>query len=415
VTRAVAAARPVLDPARLASVDLADPRLHAEHDLTRLWRHLRDEDPVHWHERPGRPGYWVITRHADVMAVYRDAERFTSERGNVLDTLLAGGDSAAGKMAAVTDGPRHAELRGVLLRAFTPRALEAVVARMTAAAGELVATAVAAGECDFATDVAARIPLAVICDLLGVPAGDRAEILRLTSSALASDDGTPAELAAWSVRNEILLYFADLAQVRRNSPHDDLVSLLVTSRVAGRPLTAEEVVFNCYSLVLGGDETTRYSMIGGLNAFIEEPEQWRRFTAGEVAPEQAVEEILRWTTPTLHAGRTATADAVLGGRLVEAGDLVTVWNVAGNLDERQFADPGRFDVGRTPNKHLTFAYGPHFCLGAHLARQELGAVLAALRDQVGAVRANGPQRRVYSNFLSGLSSLPVVLTPRRAA
>ena len=316
-------------------------------------------------------------------------------------------------MAAVTDGAHHADLRGVMLKAFTPKALEVVVDNVRSAARRLLAAAVEREECDFATDVAAKIPLAAICDLLGVPDGDRAEILRHTSSALASDDGIPTEMETWTAKNEILLYFAELAETRRGTPYDDVVSLLVTSEVTGRPLTHDEVVFNCYSLVLGGDETTRYSMIGGLQAFMDHPEQWQRFKAGTVDLESTVEEVLRWTTPTLHAGRTATEDVLMGGQFIEADDRVTIWNTSANRDERQFPEPDRFDAGRRPNKHLTFAYGPHFCLGAYLARQELAAILTGLRDLVAEVQPAGPARRVYSNFLNGLCGLPVAFTPER--
>ncbi|MBS2965016.1 cytochrome P450 [Actinocrinis puniceicyclus] len=406
-----------LRPDDLPRLDLADPRLHAESDLTEVWRYLRDEEPAYWHQEPGREsGYWVITRYADVAGIYRDTVRFTSEHGNVLETLLAGADSAAGKMAAVTDGPHHAELRGLMLKAFTPKALAPIVRSVRRVTGRLVEEAVLRGESDFATDVAARVPLAAICDLLDVPDADRAQILRLTSSALASPDGAPTQTDTWTAKSEILLYFAQLAESRRERPGDDLVSLLVRGRVGGRPLTGEEVVLNCYSLILGGDETTRFSMIGGLRGLIERPQAWAAVKSGRAAIETAVEEVLRWTTPTLHAGRTATQDALIHGSFIEAGDKVTVWNVSANRDERQFPDADVFDPARTPNKHLTFAYGPHFCLGSYLARAEIGAALEALRTMVAdgagegaGIESAGEPRPVYSNFLSGFSSLPVRL------
>jgi cytochrome P450 len=383
----------------LANIDLADPRVHAEQDLSETWRRLRSDAPVHWHPATDRhDGFWVITRYADVAGVYRDSERFTSERGNVLDTLLDGGDRAAGKMAAITDGRRHADLRGIMLKAFSPRALGVVVDNVRSATNRLVAEALARGECDFASDVAAGIPLMAICDLLGVPQADRSRILTLTSSALASDRGVPTAEDTWSARIEILHYFLP-----------DVLSLLAGSEVDGAPLTHDEIIYNCYSLIMGGDETTRFSMIGGVLALIENPAQWRALKDGTVSIESAVEEVLRWTTPTLHAGRTATEDVLLGGRFIEAGDIVTVWNASANRDERQFPDPDTFDLSRKPNKHLTFAYGPHFCLGAYLARVEIGAVLEALRDTATDIELTGPVRRVYSNFLSGLYSLPLAL------
>ena len=400
-----------LAPAELSTIDLADSRVHAEYELADVWRHLRATAPVHYQPpTAGHDGFWVVTRYTDVAEVFRDAESFTSERGNVLDTLLAGGDSAAGRMLAVTDGAAHAGLRAVLLKAFAPRALQHVVRSVRTGTRKLLTDALRKGDCDFASDVASNIPISAICDLLGVPPTDRLHILSLTSSALGSEHGVLTDADAWSAKNEILLYFAELARERRDTPYSDIVSLLVTSEVGGRALTDEEVIFNCYSLILGGDETTRLSMIGAVAALIEHPRQWAALKSGEVAVESAVEEVLRWTTPALHAGRTAARDTELGGRAIAAGDIVTIWNSSANRDERAFDRPELFDLSRTPNKHMTFAFGPHFCLGAYLARVEVGAVLEGLRDMASLIEPAGPTKRIYSNFLSGICSLPVTLT-----
>ncbi|MEW1647590.1 cytochrome P450 [Streptomyces sp. NPDC091219] len=406
--------RPRLAPGDLPRTDLADPRVHAEYDLSDVWRHLRSEEPVYWQpETAGRPGFWVVTRYDDVAAVYKNKDAFTSERGNVLDTLLAGGDSAAGKMLAVTDGPDHSALRTVLNKPFGPRALEIVVESVRRSTWRLLAEAVERGTCDFAGEVAAHIPLAAICDLLGVPTADRGHIIELTSSALSSTDGVPTTETSWTSRNGLLLYFAELAESRRSKPYDDIVSLLVSQEVAGRPLSHEEIIFNCYSIIMGGHETTRLAMIGGLEALIAHPRQWELLKSGAVGTVTAVDEVLRWTTPALHGGRTATQDSFLGDAFIEEGDVVTVWNVSANHDERVFDHPERFDQARTPNKHLAFAHGAHFCIGAHLARQEISAVLEALRALVRTPVATAPPQRVFSSFLSGLATLPVALEPER--
>ncbi|GAA3021843.1 cytochrome P450 [Streptosporangium longisporum] len=405
--------RSELTPATLDEVDLTDPRLHAHHDLGSFWRRLRAEAPVHWHpEAEGRPGFWVVTGYDDVVSVLSDAETFSSERGNVLDTLLAGGDSAAGRMLAVTDGRPHKALRSVLLKPFSPRSLEVVIESVRRGTRRLVEEAVERGEVDFAADVAAHIPLAAICDLLGVPPSDRGHIIELTSSALGSEDGVPDEESTWLSRNGLLLYFSELAASRRSKPYDDVVSLLVTREVDGRTLTHEEIIFNCYSIIMGGHETTRLSMIGGLRALMERPDQWRALTSGEVGTAPAVEEVLRWTTPALHSGRTATHDTFLGDQFVEEGEIVTTWMASANRDERVFDAPDDFVLSRSPNKHLSFAHGPHFCLGAFLARAELTALLESLCELVSVAEPAGPPRYVYSNFLSGMSALPVTLTGR---
>jgi cytochrome P450 len=406
------AARRMIDPQELDTLNLADPRLHAESDLSAVWRRLRRHQPVHWHPPIGSaPGFWVVTRHADVTSVYRDSVRFSSQRGNVLETLLAGGDSASGRMLAISDGDRHAGLRRLLMTAFTLRSLEPIIASVRRTVPRLLRAAIEQGTCDFATDVAARIPLGAICDLLGVPDRDRAHVLRLTCSALGSHDADSTPTDAWIAKNEILLYFAQLARHRRDSGHADVISLLAGSRVDGLPLDDDEIVLNCYSLILGGDETARLSMIGAALALLEHPDQWQALKRGDAGTGTAVEEILRWTTPALHAGRTTTVDTEIGGRPVSAGDFVTVWNASANSDEEVFDVPGRLRLDRAPNRHVTFGYGSHFCLGRYLARAEISAVLAGLRDLVANMELTGPVRPVYSNFLSGISSLPLALQP----
>jgi cytochrome P450 len=392
--------------------DLADPKTYIGRDVPAVWRRLRTEDPVHWHPGTGHSrGFWVLTRYEDISLVLRDSERFTSERGNVLATMLHGGDTGAGRMLAVTDGPYHAELRKLLLRAFAPRALEDVARRVSQTTRRLLTEAVQRGECDFARDVASVIPLDTICDLLDVPPADRRDVLSLTNSALASDYEAPEADADRMARGEILLYFSDLLAARRRAPGADPISLMATAEVAGRRLDDEDIILNCYSLIMGGDETSRLAMIGAVQAFIDYPDQWAALKDGTVTIESAAEEVLRWTTPTMHFGRSATAAVELRDREIGAGDLVTLWLASANRDEEVFPEPGRFDLARAPNKHLALGYGPHFCLGGYLGRVEINAMLDGLRTLVGRIEEAGPGRRIYSNFLSGMSSLPVTLTP----
>lgn len=397
--------------------DLTDPQtfLKSDPELVEMWRRFRSESPVHWQPTPGRavPGFWSLSRYHDVMAVYRDNKRFTSERGNLLTTLLGGGDSAAGRMLAVTDGRRHRDVRNVLLKAFAPRVLEPIVAGVRERTERLVRHAVEQGECDFAQDVAEHIPMATIADLLGVPASDRDYLLSLNKEALSAEEAGQSEEEALAARNELLLYFSDLAAERRSDPRDDVVSVLATSTIDGEPLTEQEIIFNCYSLILGGDETSRLSMICGMRDLIGHPEQWRRLKSGEVTVDSAVEEVLRWVSPAMHFGRRALEDIEIGGHSLRAGDVVILWNSSANYDEEVFAAPGTFDLGRTPNKHVSFGYGPHFCLGAYLGRVEIAAMLHALRTHVAEGVLTGPGKPIHSNFLHGYSSLPLSLRPVR--
>jgi len=396
---------------KLATVNLADPAVHTETDLTEFWRLLRREQPMHWNRASdSAPGFWVLSKHSDIMSVYRDETNFTSEKGNVLATLLQGYDTASGKMLAVTGGQRHRDVRNALLKAFSPRALGRVVERVKSNTARRISMAVQLGELDFAAEVADHIPMGTICDLLGVPECDRAYLLRLNKSALSSDDPGEADSDAWAARNEILMYFMELAAERRREPQEDVVSALATALINGEPLTPHEIVFNCYSLILGGDETSRFAMIGAVHALIEHPDQWQFLKSGGVALDTAAEEVLRWTTPAMHFGRVARQDVQVRDQVVRAGAVVTLWNCSANRDEEVFAAADVFDLGRTPNKHLTFGFGPHFCLGAYLGRAEIHALLDALRSQVGYIEAAGEVRRTRSNLLSGFSRLPVVMT-----
>ncbi|WP_211244276.1 cytochrome P450 [Actinospica robiniae] len=393
-------------------VDLTDPETFAGADLGDYWRRLRRENPVYWHpEAAGRPGFWVVSRYADAMTVYRDNQNYTSEKGNVLVTLLAGEDSASGRMLAVTDGPRHRDVRNVLLKAFSPRAMAAVTERVRENTHRLVADAVRRGEGDFATEVSEFVPITTISDLLGVPECDREFLLSRTRSALSSDDADQPEEDAWTARSDILLYFADLMTQRRGKDSEDVISILTNALIDGKPLARDEIVLNCYSLILGGEETSRLTMNDAVYTLAHDQEQWENLREGRVGLDTACDEALRWATPTMHFGRTAVERVTLNGQEIQPGEVVTVWHTSANRDEAVFPEPDKFDLGRTPNKHLAFGYGPHFCLGAFLARTEVSALLAALRTFTTRFEVTGPVTHFHSNFLTGLSSLPVRFTP----
>lgn len=404
-------ARPDLTGIDLDAVDLTDPQTHLDYDHGALWRQFRLRAPVFWHRgRAGRPGFWVVSRHDDGTAIYRDSARFGIERGNMLATLLAGGDPAGGRMISVADGPRHRDLRGVILRAFSQRALDAVAERVRGYTEQVVGAAIDAGGCDFAADIGARIPIATICSLLGVPDGDWELLLALNKRAVSSDLPGHTEQDARLARSEIIMYFTELVAQRSQRPGDDVVSLLAGTEVDGRRLPEHEVVLNSYGLLVAGEETSRCAMITGAHALATNPAQWARLRGGEVGVDTATEEVLRWATPVMHVGRTALVDVEVRGVAVPAGDIVTVWASSANRDGEVFDDPDAFDLGRTPNRHLSFGFGPHYCLGVYLARVEIGAVLDVLRRRAAAVELAGEPARLYSNVLNGFSRLPVAFT-----
>ncbi|RKT88977.1 Cytochrome P450 [Saccharopolyspora antimicrobica] len=389
------------------SLDLTDPVTFVDNDVHGFWQEVRAQRPVHWHEPTDRhPGFWVVARYSDIQPLFH-AEALSSARGNVLDVVLRGDDSAGGSMLAVTDPPRHRPLRNLMWSAFTPRVLGEVVEQIRQRTDRLVSAVVELDEFDFAAEIADQVPINTICDLLSVPVEDRAELLQWNKMALSSDRADSSELDAISARNEIVLYFMELAQERRDDPGEDVISMLATTEVEGRLLTVEELAVNCYSLILGGDETSRVSAICAVLALIENPEQWRALRTGEVSVESAVEEVLRWSSPAMHLARTATRDFDIDGTKVRSGDIVTLWTISANNDETVFADPRRFTLSRSPNKHLSFGHGPHYCLGAFLGRAELNALLSALVARVGRMEQRGVPRPIFSNFLNGYESLPV--------
>jgi cytochrome P450 len=395
------------------TVDLTDPQAFAAVDPYAFWRRVRERQPVYWHEgTAGRPGFWVLSRHADVVAAYADADALGSRRGTVLDVLLRGDDSAGGRMLAVTDRPRHRELRAVLWRAFAPRHLDRVAERVRLLTERLIERVTGAGPFDFAAEVAERVPLTTICELLSVPESDRADLLLYSKAAFATGGPDEDDMDPVEARNEIVLYFMDLAESRRAAPGDDVVSMIATARVDGAPLTLEEVALNCYSLILGGDESSRISAVSSVRALAEHPGQWRALSTGEADPEVAVEELLRWATPGLHFARTARHDLVIAGQRMRAGDIVTLWNISANNDEAVFPAPRVLDLGRFPNKHVTLGHGPHFCLGAFLGRAELHALSAALVNRVAGIDLCGTPTPIRSTFLHGDSTLPVSFRPR---
>lgn len=389
----------------LTDLDLTDAATFVRHDPHEFWHDVRRAKPVCWHD--GDPGFWVVARHADVLSCYSNAKALSSARGTVLDVLLRGADPASGKMLAVTDRPRHRELRDVMLRVFSPRVLGAVERSVRRRAFALIGMVAERGEFDFAAEVAEHIPMNTISDLLSVPEQDRPQLLCWNKLALSAEEADADDLDSLEARGEIVGYFMDLARHRRQNPGDDVVSMIATAEVGGSQLTLEEVALNCYSLILGGDESSRVSAICAVKAFAEYPEQWHALRDGNVGVDSAVDEVLRWATPAMHFARTAVEDLKIGGQPVHAGEIVTMWNISANDDEDVFLNPRRFDLARSPNKHVSFGYGPHFCVGAFLGRLELRALLDALTGSVTDIELAGAPAPIYSNFLQGYSSLPV--------
>ncbi|WRZ89704.1 cytochrome P450 [Streptomyces sp. NBC_01007] len=400
----------------LNRVDLTDPNTFLHTDMEDFWRRVRAEQPVYLHPATDRGSeFWVVSRHADVMAVLQDPEQFSSQPGNMMSSLhKPGGDPAAGKILALTDAPRHNAMRTILLKAFSPRIRKGVTDKLQQRVDHILGHAVGTGTFDFAKEVAEVVPMGTICDLLGFPSTDHKYVLDLSREAVSADDEGQTEEDVWLSRNELLIYSQEIIEARREDPQDDLISAMATCRINGEPMTDDEVVVNCYGFILAGDHTSRLAMVGALLAFSQHPDQWLALKEGHVSIASAVEEIVRWTTPAMHIGRTATAEVTIGGQTIREGDHVILWNTSANRDESVFSDPHSFDLARTPNKHLGFGFGPHFCFGSYLGRAEIAAVLKTLVSRVDRIELMGDPKALYSTFLRGYSSLPVSLVPSRS-
>jgi cytochrome P450 len=399
--------QPSLD--RAPEINLLDPGLYSHGDPYALWRWLRLNDPVRWHPPAQLPGFWILTRYEDVRAVYRDPATFSSVGGILLRPADHGADPGGGRTLALTDPPRHRLLRAIVDGWFVPRAVRILEADLRDVASGVVRRAVEHGTCDFVSEIAARIPLYVICNMMGIPSSDWERIFALTNQAFGAPEAAARRLA----HLEIFQYFEDLIAVRIRCPADDLVSALVTARPDGTKLTPEEVLLNCDNLLVGGTENTRIATAGGMLAFLEHPAEWQAISADPGLLPSAVEEVLRWTSTATHIMRTATRSVVIRGRYIETGERVTLWNPSANRDESIFAEPDRFDVRRQPNRHLALGAGEHFCLGGTLARAELRLIYTELLRGTDRIELADEPVRLRSIVVNGLERLPVKLTPAR--
>jgi cytochrome P450 len=400
----------------LDQIDLADLDFFVNGDIHAAFRALRAESPVHWQERtPGR-GFWSITRYEDVLACYRDPQSLSSALGVALYFSAPEPErSGMGRMMIMTDPPRHPKMRQVLSRRFTPRAVAPYEARIHDIVTAIIDSVSERGECDFVVDVAAKLPTATICEMMGIDREHWDLMFTIANQTIGHHDeeytmgrgGRETFMEAQARAAEFLL---EEAKRRRKNPSDDLISALVGGSVMGEPMPEAEIIANSFMLVLGGQETTRNATSGAMLALIENPGECAKFTANPCAPE-AIEEFLRWTSPVTHVMRTATRDLELHGHKIRAGQRVVLWNASANRDELQFADPGRFDVARTPNDHIAFGYGEHFCLGASLARLQMRIMLEQVARRLPDMELAGPVERLRSNFVAGIKHMPVRFTP----
>ncbi|WAZ24855.1 cytochrome P450 [Streptomyces cinnabarinus] len=410
--------------------DVFDPRQYATGVPYASYRVLRDHHPVAWQDEPevlgwpAGPGFWAVTRHADVVRVLKDPLTYSSHLGA---TQIRDPDPAdlpfIRRMMLNQDPPGHGRLRRLVSRAFTPGRVDRFTALAEKRAQSLFAGALETareqdGTVDLVTAVTDDYALLNLADLLGVPERDRGLLLHWTQRVIGYQDpdesgppvldgaGKPVNPRSPALLRDMFDYAGELAVYKRRYPADDVLTILAHDA----ELTGPELEMFFFLLTVAGNDTVRGAAPGGLLALAEHPQSYERLRAGDIELGPAVDELLRWHPPVLSFRRTADCDTELAGRRIRAGDKVVVFHASANRDERVFAAPDRLDLTRTPNPHVSFGDGPHVCLGAHFARLQLRVLYREALRTLPVLRGAGPPVRLVSNFINGIKSLPVEVT-----
>jgi cholest-4-en-3-one 26-monooxygenase len=409
---------------QLADVDLNDLDVFERgvpHDWFRL---LRKEAPIFWHEKGEGPGYWAVTCHSDLKAVSRNPGLFSSER---MGTLLRETDPAAlpliRNIMLNMDPPRHRQHRALVNKAFTPRMVDAMRPRIATMVGGIIDDVIEKGECDFVEELAAPLPMLVICEMMGVPAEDRRRVYEVGNSMVGFDDpelqadGKPRALqgaaSAETGMAEMFMYGAKLREKALTHPGDDLATALVNAELDGSKLTPEEFNFFFVLLLIAGNETTRTVTTNGMISLLENRDQLRLLQSDLSLIDSAVEEILRYSPAVLSFRRTATRETAMRGLPIRENDKIILWYPSANRDENVFDEPDRFDIRRSPNDHVAFGYGEHYCLGANLARMELQEIFRGIASRLHDMEMTAKPRRLRSNFINGVKEMRVCFRPGR--
>lgn len=413
-----------------AAPDIADPQTFADAVPYAHFDRLRAAGEVVWVDEPllvrhssqGRTadrgsGYWAVLSHRAVVEASRTPAIFSSAaKGAFLPDPRTPADLRAARQLLINmDDPRHGRVRRLVGSSLTPRAVARLQDSILGYAADLAADFRRRGRVDGVRDVAVELPLLVLADLLGVPAADRELMFGWSNVLVGFDDPEygGGDIEAYrAVFAEAARYVFGLARQRREEPTADLTSILANAEIDGERLSDAELVNFWLLLVVGGNETTRHLLAGSLLAFAEHPGRAAELAADPDLVEPAIEELLRWVSPTMQFRRTATADTELAGQEIAAGDKVVLYYIAANRDPEVFDDPHTLRFDRPSNPHLAFGIGPHFCLGANLARLELRALLTALASDLPSLRLAGAPVRLASNFVNGLKGLPLSLEER---
>jgi cytochrome P450 len=417
----------------IEDINLSAPEFWAAPDdaRERVFRYLRDEHPVSFHPAPAidgvtamengeeATGYWALTRYDDVMYASRHPELFCSSRGgtNLVDIPPEIGDFIGSIINM--DDPRHKKLRNLISAGFTPKALNQLLEQVQVRATSVVDAVAEKGECDFVAEIAAPLPLQIVCDMVGVPPSGEPDVFAASNVILGVGDPEYVQsiedlMAAFMTLHQMAMA---LGEDRLKDPRDDITSVLMHAEVDGERLTVPEFASFFILLVVAGNETTRTAISHGMWALQNNPDQHRLWGSDfDRYAQDAVEEIVRWGTPVIHFRRTATQDTEIGGQPVAEGEKVVMWFNSANRDERVFTDPYTFDITRSPNPHFGYGGGgPHFCLGANLARREIRVMFQELFQRLPDLRITAEPDMLQSAFIHGIKRMPCEFTPTRPA
>ena len=407
----------------LTDIDLASHDFYVDEVPHWAFRLLREKDPVHWQpESPPNHGFWAVMKHDDVDTVLNDPSTFSSQRAGVILEEMAPDELQARRSMMELDPPRHTRMRKIVSPLFTPRAVREYEGYCRDLARQILDRALERQEFDFVEEISAQLPIRVLARILGVPDDDTDQLIAWGDRMIGNADPEYTDAVVDKVDTsayrllpfrspaaaELTAYGHRMAELREADPHNDLVSKLVLAEVEGERLT--KVQFdNFFSLlVVAGNETTRHSITHGMLALIEHPEEMERLASDLSLMPTAVEEILRWGSVTMQFRRTATRNTELRDVRISEGDKVVVYFISAGFDEEVFMDPYRFDITRNPNPHMAFGSGgPHFCLGAPLARMEIRVMFEELLPRLKRVELAGPISRLRSNFINGIKHMPV--------
>ncbi|HST81894.1 MAG TPA: cytochrome P450 [Kineosporiaceae bacterium] len=401
-----------------AGFDFTDPDLYAQRVPLEEFAELRRTAPVWWNATEHRAagfdddGYWVVTRHADIVEISRNSEVFSSNENTALVRFASDIPREMIEWQRVImlnmDPPRHTDQRRIISRGFTPRAINGLREVLAEKAQRIVTDALARGEGDFVNDISVELPLQAITELLGIPQEDRRKIFNWSNEMVGYDD-PDFEVDSETAAAEMLGYSMEMAEERARCPMDDIVTKLVTANIDGQGLTSDEFGFFVIMLAVAGNETTRNAISHGMNAFLDNPEQWELYKEGR--HRTAPDEIVRWATPVVAFQRTALHDTQVGGVDIAKGQRVAMFYASANQDTEVFDHPERFDITRDPNPHLGFGgTGAHHCIGANLARLEIDLIFNAIADHMPNITKVAEPRRLRSGWINGIKELRVRYT-----